>query len=416
MPRPDTAPWQRPRSLIIAALLALAPLGGSLAAQEAPSSDASDAKAPDAVSADSTKPPPGFEDLWRVADKLWLRLHLMPQLDIIHDFDAIGSQFDFVTSTIPVDGGTLDEGSEGRTTFSPRASRISFDGRGLVGDGFVKAFVAFDFFTSGDIGVQLREAYFELNGLVGGGDLVVGQTYSTFVDTDALPETLDYEGPTGSIFIRLPLLRWQRAFDATDLRVSIEAPESDVKDADGLTGWPDFSAAGRWRGEWGHVKVALLLREIRATADSVSARSQVGAGGSFSGTVQVTRGGDNFVWQASYGTGIGRYLDDPPSDGFIDPVTGDLETLPVFGGFAGFQHWWLSNLRSTVIFSPIFVNNPASRPDDALKSTQYVAVNLIWSPYAATDFGVEWLWGQRVDEDGESGTANRIQFTARYTF
>jgi hypothetical protein len=45
-----------------------------------------------------------------------------------------------------------------------------------------------------------------------------------------------------------------------------------------------------------------------------------------------------------------------------------------------------------------------------------VAVNLIWSPYAATDFGVEWLWGQRVDEDGESGTANRIQFTARYTF
>lgn len=395
--------------------LALAPLGGSLSAQELPSDEGSAPRAPEATP-DSTKPPPGFEDLWRVADKLWVRLHLMPQLDIIHDFGAIGSQYDFVASTIPVDGGTPIDGSEGRTSFSPRASRIWFDGRGLVGDGFVKAFISIDFFTSGDIGLNLREAYAELNGLVGGGDLVAGQTYSTFVDNDALPETLDYEGPNGSIFIRLPLLRWQRAFDSTDLLVSFEAPESDVEGADGLTGWPDFSAAGRWRGGWGHVKVALLLREIRATPDSVSAESKLGAGGSFSGTVKVTRGGDNFVWQASYGTGIGRYFDDPPSDGFIDPLSGDLETLPVFGGFAGFQHWWLFNLRSTVVYSPIFVNNPASSPDDARKSTQYVAVNLIWSPYAATDFGVEWLWGQRVNEDDESGTANRIQFTARYTF
>ncbi|MGB5161768.1 MAG: hypothetical protein WBP10_17475 [Thermoanaerobaculia bacterium] len=39
------------------------------------------------------------------------------QLDVIYDSNAIGAPCQFITGTIPTDGGTLAEGADGQTNF-----------------------------------------------------------------------------------------------------------------------------------------------------------------------------------------------------------------------------------------------------------------------------------------------------------
>ena len=51
---------------------------------------------------------------------------------------------------------------------------------------------------------------------------------------------------------------------------------------------------------------------------------------------------------------------------------------------------------------------------DAIRATQYLAVNLVWQPFERTDTGIEYLFGSREDNDGARGEANRIMFTVRY--
>ena len=49
-------------------------------------------------------------------------------------------------------------------------------------------------------------------------------------------------------------------------------------------------------------------------------------------------------------------------------------------------------------------------------STQSAHVNLIWSPVANTDLGVEYIVASRTTEDGQSGHLNRLQAAAKYSF
>jgi hypothetical protein len=52
---------------------------------------------------------------------------------------------------------------------------------------------------------------------------------------------------------------------------------------------------------------------------------------------------------------------------------------------------------------PLFISN-------------YTTGNLIWNPYGSLTLGMEFLYGWRVNEDGSSGNAPRIMFSAKYNF
>jgi hypothetical protein len=56
--------------------------------------------------------------------------------------------------------------------------------------------------ASNSYGLRLRRAYGEL------GNLLVGQEWSTFIDLASYPETIDFGGPAGSLFVRQAQIRW----------------------------------------------------------------------------------------------------------------------------------------------------------------------------------------------------------------
>jgi hypothetical protein len=61
-------------------------------------------------------------------------------------------------------------------------------------------------------------------------------------------------------------------------------------------------------------------------------------------------------------------------------------------------------------------NNPAGAPANTNKSTRSAHVNLIWSPVASSDLGVEYIYADRETENRLKGHLKRVQASAKYVF
>lgn len=339
---------------------------------------------------------------------------------LIHDFDAIESPAEFVTSKIVVDG-TPANVPDSRTSFTANASRFVIGSATPTEIGRLSTFISMDFFgdsNSASPDPRLRQAFGQLDDLFLGGSLRVGQSWSTWNDIPSLPETLDFQGPNGSQQTRQPLARWSRDFgDSVAFWAAVEDPDSSIENGESRTRWPDGVLAINYHGEWGHLKPALLLRDIRGAAPGGNVRSEFGWGASLSSTINlpILNRKDNLMFQIVYGRGIGNYMNEGGvNDGVIDG--GNLKLLPVFSGFGALQHWWIRGLRSNVVFGWLDINNQAVEPGSALGRTLYLAGNLIWSPVKQMDIGGEILWGQRKNKNNSKGAATRIQFSAKYKF
>jgi hypothetical protein len=136
----------------------------------------------------------------------------------------------------------------------------------------------------------------------------------------------------------------------------------------------------------------------------------------FSGQVILGKRQDNVSFQISAGDGIGRYLDDPPPDAVYNPATNDLDPLATISGYVSYRHWWSEVLRTNVVYSALDVDNEAAQTNTDLKSAQYGAVNLIWTPYKNLDLGIEALYGTRENLDAQDGSATRLQLSGKYAF
>jgi hypothetical protein len=177
---------------------------------------------------------------------------------------------------------------------------------------------------------------------------------------------------------------------------------------------PDLTFASYWSQPWGHVDVHLVGRDLTLNDGRFVDRSFFGYGGGISGDVRPGWFGwkkDDFLWELTAGNGLGRYLTDATDAGLatnyvVAPTSAAaangiiVKPVPEVGGILGYQHWWLANLRSTAVFGYAHYEYPSQligpvESTVANKQLMTANVNLIWSPVAFIDTGVEYLWGQR---------------------
>jgi hypothetical protein len=178
---------------------------------------------------------------------------------------------------------------------------------------------------------------------------------------------------------------------------------------------PDVTFASYWSQPWGHVDFRGVVRPTLTVNDGhFIDRSFVGGGGGVSGDVKPGWFGwekDDFQWQFTAGNGLGRYLNSSngaalATNFLASPATvaaaGSILVKPVseFGYQLGYQHWWLTNLRSTIVYGYEYSDYPTQLigPTQSIVSNkvlQTAHANLIWSPVAFIDAGVEYTWGQR---------------------
>jgi hypothetical protein len=228
------------------------------------------------------------------------------------------------------------------------------------------------------------------------------------------------------VSIRNPQLRYGVALHpGITLYVSVEKASSDV-----IFSTPDFSAQPnnptpdgtiRLRGEFsrGHVQIASLFRDIAAFLPNGRTDSVFGWGVNFSSGVR-TFGKDNMIFAVAAGHGISRYLQDTSGLGKdaepASEVSPHLEATPAFGVEASYQHYWLSNLRSSAVYSYAAIDNTDLTSASAYNHASYTAANLIWNPFGSLNIGSEFLYGWKVLQNGKKANDPRIQFSAKFNF
>ncbi len=213
---------------------------------------------------------------------------------------------------------------------------------------------------------------------------------------------------------------------------------------------PDFVIRTRVEQPWGHLQFGAVVRDITLNDGEYLHRSWIGYGGAVSGNF-FTWGKDNLTWRAVAGEGIGNYLSN--SGGAVATNFGGAlggagtcgtcngtdnrswfttnralydfnasgATITSFSGGVGYQHWWTAELRSTVDFSVSHSDMSAyylqaSGRGANNKELNLAHANLIWSPVAFVDLGVEGAWGHRVTVANVRGDAWTFQTSMKFRF
>ena len=337
--------------------------------------------------------------------------------DFIYDLKPAGNTDSFVTSSIPIPSIATVNNS----TVSIRPTRLSLDFRvpgAKVGD--VRFYLEGDLFGTNATTPRLRHAYAQAK------NFLIGQTFSNFMDPDAFPDTLDFQGPNGMVSIRNPQLRYGFALSpSTTLYISVEKPSSDVAfktpefSAQPNTPSPDGVIRLRQEFERGHFQVAGIFRSIAAFLPDGRTDSVFGWGVNASAGVK-TFGKDNMIFAVASGHGISRYLQDTSGLGIDAEVASftspHLEATPAVGVETSYQHYWVKSLRSSAIYSYAAVNNTDRAAATTFNHSTYTGANLIWNPYGSLNVGAEFLYGWVMRQDGQKANAPRIQFSAKYSF
>jgi hypothetical protein len=384
-------------------LLAIAATCGAAAkAQNDPPVPAPQPAAPPQQPAPAKPKPKRLE--WKV-DDYTVRLGGFVKVDLIHDFDEIGSTDSFDPRTIPTD----DESDPGMNTrMHARSSRLNLDVRGPSDLGELRVYVEGDFFSDQN-GFRLRHAFGTIGGWLG------GQTWSTFMDEDAVPETLDFESAIAYPLIRQAMIRYTHDLgDGSYVAVALEDPASNVV-APPVPGEveeaaPDLTGRLRWTHDRGHAQLSVFAGVARFDPDAGSAQNEFLCGANLSARLEVCER-DHLLMQTTYGPGVGRYRGGITAGPDAD---GELDAVEIFGVLGGFQHHWSDRWRSTVCYSWAKGDGPAGMPPTSPEVVDYLAANLIWQFSERAWIGVEYLHGSLETADEARGEANRVQIAMSF--
>ena len=368
------------------------------------------------------------------------------QIDAIQDFNRVNPDWDATLrpSRIPTVEGQF--GSDGQFIASIRQSRLGAKASGMLAGKPYEAKFEFDLYGTGvDAGqttFRIRHAYGRW------GPILAGQTNTLFMDGDIFPNVVDYWGPAGMVFVRTPQVRFTfYDKDGLTAAVAFEHPSDDIDPgqirlvsediADGLRPdeeWPDFTAAVRYGGDWGHVRLAGIARSVGydtlGTVDNEPKGDEFGWGLNLTSAIKA--GFATFRLGVVYGEGIATYMNDGGMDlapsaalGPVPPifpplpVSGTLisaEAVPLLGISAYADLQWTPELSSAIGYSFTEVDNTNFQDPTAFHKGEYASVNLLWTPADRVMTGAELLWGRRTDNDGADGDDVRLQYTFKLSF
>lgn len=410
----------------------------------------------------------------------WMTVAGHVKLDAIYDAkQSVGPQDDF--GAIPMNGapGTDRKGTWANS--NAKQSYIYFETHTATPYGDLMSHISGDFYLSAQgnpnisnsYSLRLRNAYGAL------GEWMFGQNWTTFQDTAAGPNSLDFNGPAGQVFIRQPQVRWTHSLPGTKdtIMLSLENPQGDFfspgglyngnstnVDQDGQTAdgagctlgrvtpcqngpsqlagsVPDVVARWQRDDDFGHLSFMGVVREINVDTgsigvppDQVVKTHKWGLGLGMNAVLNANQlspalGADQVFFSLNGGPGIGRYLQDLLFNGAIlNDSTHQLDLMTSVGTFVGYEHFfpgdqWETNLiygyEKTNLKD---VDQLIADGAQLTKQSQSVHLNLIWHPVPNTSFGVEGSWGKREvggfipPGQDDHGTMARIQFSGIYNF
>jgi len=336
--------------------------------------------------------------------------------DFVYDIKPAGDPERFIPSTFPIPAPP----GVNNTTVSIRPTRLNLDFLIPAGTTSVRFFIEGDLFGSNATTPRLRHAYAQVK------NFLIGQSFSNFMDPDAGPDTLDFQGPNSQVSIRNPQFRYSlKLSEKTNLRISIEKASSDVAfktpDFSALPNSPSPDGVVTFRNDnsTGHIQISALFRSPAAYLPDGRNESVFGWAVNMAGAVKLF-GKDTLVYQGTYGAGYERYVNDTSGLGTdaapTDVMHPHLRPVPLTATYGGYQHYWAKKVRSSVVYGFAQAQNTDLQIGSAFHQSNYSAVNVIWNPFGSLNVGTEFLYGWIVKKDNTTANAPRFLFSAKYNF
>ena len=325
----------------------------------------------------------------------------------------------YIPGATPV-GGAGD--AEPDFDFTAQGSRFFFATETPSGLGAVTSRLEFDFLGSpgGDERVtnsynpRLRVAWAQLGGWR------VGQDWSTFQNTAAIPESASFLAASdGMVFVRQAQVRYTRgdfqfALENADTTVTPFGGGARVEMGDGAL--PDAVARYNLRTDGANIAVAAIARRLSAEGMGIDGDA-FGWGLSVQGRMNLGARSD-VRFSLTGGEGVGRYIGLNAINGAVATASGEIEPIPVLGGLMAVRRTFGANdTRFNLGVSLL-------RADNDTVLTGLSATRQVRSAFAAlmvplgegVTIGGEVLIGERELEDGTAGTLTRATVSTKYTF
>jgi uncharacterized coiled-coil protein SlyX len=364
---------------------------------------------------------PGTDAAMKIGGMVWT--------NIVQTFSPLGSDTQFLTWSIPAKG--MEQAGQGsRLSLGAKPSKFNFDVRAPSEVGEIRAFIEGDF-NGANGAFRLRHAYGQY------GRMLIGQTWSTFSDPYADHEDIDFEGVNAENVVRQAQVRYTMPLPkGLRLALALEYPTASVTGGAAVNQIPDFIGRITKKIPKGHLQGALVLREVRAQSNEDPSVVHAAPAWGVSASGVLAAGGkgwsknDRIIFQFNGGKGNARYINDLQScncgeDAVFAP-DGSLHALTAWGYYAAYEHHWenfpnplhlsINDFRSSLIWGRVKVDNLSFMPGTSYKQTDRVSLNALWSPVRSVDAGIEYIWGQRVNQDGSRGTATQLQMRVRFLF
>ncbi|WP_299196161.1 DcaP family trimeric outer membrane transporter [uncultured Amphritea sp.] len=324
-------------------------------------------------------------------------------------FDASYNNFAYtgngtiVTTTALKNGDSADDGN---LDMSARESRFWLKTSTLINGSTLKTHIEGDFYGSGgnevvsnSHGLRLRHAYGEMDGIL------MGQTWSTFMDLAHLGELIDFGQHKSTIFVRQAQARYTIPLENSKVMLAAENPQTGSTDTGTL---PDLIARYDYNSDGFHGSAAMMLRQLKSTTGETKTGSAI----SLTSKVKIGKADD--IRMQLNGGALGRYM------GLIHPATeGSGSTFDIvnsFGASVAYRHLWNKDVRSTLMYSATQAD-PNIVTATTLDGTQSLHANVLWDLNKRVRFGAEVQRTNLKYADGSSDNGlNRIQFSARYLF
>ncbi|MGJ8685781.1 MAG: DcaP family trimeric outer membrane transporter [Nonlabens sp.] len=340
------------------------------------------------------------------------------------DLGNIQNTSEFYPSKIPIYPTLREE--KPRSFLDARQTRLAVDGKYEVSDTEkIHIYVEMDFFNTEaatSFVPHLRHAYGEYKGFL------IGQTWSTMKNTSAFPVQVDFEGPNSIAGPRNPMIRYTQSINNKySFAVALETHNEDytpydvnIDDSMAFQYVPDLIVYIQKNGNWGNLRLTGILKNMSYTnASSNAIKSKTSGGAEISGIVKFldrNEINDDVRFGYTYGFGIAHYINDLRGQG-LDAApdnNGDMQPIPVMGGFIAYKHAWSKTSTSSAVFSFTSIDNSDYVDDDMYDFSTYGAVNYMWSPVDRLDYGVELIYGKNQNKLNDNGVGYRAQFMAIY--
>lgn len=329
----------------------------------------------------------------------------------------IGRDF-YIPSLTPVGG----EDENAQFDMHARQSRINFSSVTDLGGSTLKTYMEMDFIAtpngderiSNSYSPRLRHAFISYD------KWLFGQTWSTFQNVGALPETVDFIGNTDfGVFVRQAQIRYTNG----PWQFAVENPESTITPFGGGgrivtddNSLPDFVGRYNFNSAGLSFSVAALARQLSYNDGATMDETTTSFGLSVSGKINFDNKAD-LRFGVNTGSGMGRYIGLNVSNGAVIDADGELEAIDSTAYYAAIRLFWNDAWRSNVSYSKISIDNDTDLTGvGAIDSTGSLRINLIHSPVKNLDLGFEWAHAMKELESGADGTMDRLQFAAKLSF